>query len=68
MRNQPKNKEIKTNPDLWEINQRIEKPKLTHTHEESTQRTKKSKPKPIINQPKEHKEIKTLNTNHNPNL
>ena len=42
MRNQPKNKEIKTNPDVWEINQRIEKPKLTHTHEESTQRTQRN--------------------------
>ena len=68
MRNQPKHREIKTNPDLWEINQRIEKPKLINTHEESTQRTEKSKPSPIIYQPKEHREIKTQNTNHNPNL
>ena len=30
------------------INQRIEKPKLTHTHEESTQRTEKSKPRPYL--------------------
>ena len=55
MRNQPKNREIKTTHiHKKSTKEHTKKSKSTHTHEKSNQIT--------------HKEIKTQNTNHNPKL
>ena len=55
MRNQPKNREIKTTHTHEKSTQRTHREiKPTHTYEKSNQRT--------------HREIKTQNTNHNPKV
>ena len=55
----PKNREIKTNPNPWEINQTTEKLKqpIPIRNQPKEQRNH-NQPIPKRNQPKEHREIK----------
>ena len=69
MRNQPRNREIKTNPDPWESTKEQRNQNNPYPWEINPKnRELITNPYPWEITQRTHREIKTQNTNHNPKL